>query len=298
MIGQRKTASCDECGKEVTKLLSQTKEGAGWYCSRQCSGKGKYKKALAKRWAEKTEIPKTPRACCVCGKEVFRRGTLFVTSAEITCSRSCKAKRQTNAAIAEGTWKQPVKKRRGETTACEVCTKPVYASVSERALGQGRFCSRKCANEYQARNQVQVKCAYCDKPFKVSPSQAGYGRKYCSRACDANDKKYTAIDRMHNGRNVRINSSYLFIWEPTHAKNFRGWVSEHRWLVEQQVGRPLETTEHVHHINGNKQDNRLENLRLMSREDHMQLTHRELSAKRKTMREQLAEYEKRFGPLT
>ena len=48
-------------------------------------------------------------------------------------------------------------------------------------------------------------------------------------------------------------------------------VREHRWLMEQHLGRPLKQTEHIHHINGNPLDNRLENLQVISSIDHMRL---------------------------
>jgi hypothetical protein len=42
----------------------------------------------------------------------------------------------------------------------------------------------------------------------------------------------------------------------------RTWVLEHRILVENFIGRRLNSQEVIHHINGNKKDNRIENLML------------------------------------
>lgn len=46
---------------------------------------------------------------------------------------------------------------------------------------------------------------------------------------------------------------------------------EHRLVMQLHLNRPLLDSEHVHHINGNKIDNRLENLEIMLKSDHHKL---------------------------
>jgi hypothetical protein len=79
------------------------------------------------------------------------------------------------------------------------------------------------------------------------------------------------VGRKVNGRSVTMHvSGYLMVWVPG-----RGRIMEHRYVMEQALGRELRSDEHVHHMNNIKMDNRLENLALLSPSTHSQETRRE-----------------------
>lgn len=78
-------------------------------------------------------------------------------------------------------------------------------------------------------------------------------------------------EKNHAYRGGRIIDKHGYVWvlaagdpiaEAMLTSSSKGYVQEHRLAVARLLGRPLRRGETVHHINGERDDNRLENLQL------------------------------------
>ena len=67
------------------------------------------------------------------------------------------------------------------------------------------------------------------------------------------------------GGRIKTYAGYIIIHSPNHPnRDIKGYVLEHRIVMETHLGRTLLGSEVVHHVNNIKDDNRIENLLLFS----------------------------------
>lgn len=75
---------------------------------------------------------------------------------------------------------------------------------------------------------------------------------------------------------------YILAYAPLHPHaHADGYVMLHTVVMEQHIGRYLEKDEVVHHINHDRTDNRIENLKLMNKKEHASMHMVERHAKRR-----------------
>jgi len=108
-----------------------------------------------------------------------------------------------------------------------------------------------------------------DNPF--------YGKKHTEESLA---KMRVAQKGQHRGEKNQnwkggryIAHGYVMVYCPNHPtcqrrKSRSNYVFEHRLVMEKHLGRYLESHEIVHHVDGNKQNNSLENLRLFHTKQH------------------------------
>jgi len=77
------------------------------------------------------------------------------------------------------------------------------------------------------------------------------------------------------GGRIKDRFGYIQVWKPEHPNaGIHGYILEHRLIMSEHLGRTLGSWECVHHKNGIKSDNRLENLELLGRAIHTSREHK------------------------
>lgn len=84
------------------------------------------------------------------------------------------------------------------------------------------------------------------------------------------------------GHEKKRSDGYIKVYVPDHPRaSSDGYVMKHTLVMERHIGRFLNEDEVVHHVNHVRDDNRLENLRLMTKREHQSLHMRERHAERR-----------------
>lgn len=116
---------------------------------------------------------------------------------------------------------------------------PLWETFREPKKERKRCCVKHCFKYAVTKNM-------CDKHYREF-KKYGKIREQCEK-------------RAQNGEGHLDNSGYIRVPNPRGGQTF-----QHRLVMEEFLNRPLLPSENVHHINGVRNDNRLENLELWSK---------------------------------
>ncbi len=138
----------------------------------------------------------------------------------------------------------------------------------------GKFCE-ECKLK-RKKGHIKVKCFNCGEACYKWKYQI-QEKNFCSSSCaNSYNSKGEKSNFWRGGRTINCNG-YVMIHSPNHPfKNARNYVFEHRSVMEKHIGRYLKPEERIHHINSNKQDNRIENLKLFKNESEHQKYHHKM----------------------
>jgi HNH endonuclease len=120
----------------------------------------------------------------------------------------------------------------------------------------------------------------CGTESQVRIAKRDYGLfKYCSDEC-----RILGLNKFQ-GREKRRGSEKRYLEAKGYVRVIdwstgkRRFIMEHRLVMERMIGRRLRPEERVHRINGDRADNRPENLRLyVDHSEHMRVEHPQLAA--------------------
>ncbi len=147
---------------------------------------------------------------------------------------------------------------------CHACDKTFFKPVRRRKFKRN-FCSIVCMRS----SKIFKPCAVCQKQFYVRKSKTRKWPVFCSYKCKVIG--YPKICKRGKDH---------WRWKGGRYKNIRGYIQlydssvkgnkvfEHRLVFEKFIKRKLRSWEWIHHKNGIKNDNRIENLEIVTHVNH------------------------------
>jgi len=103
---------------------------------------------------------------------------------------------------------------------------------------------------------LKIICLSCKRPFFVYPYRKD-SAKFCSKPCGSVINK----NRWAGGETINAHGYVLIRID-------KKYVYKHRYVMENHLKRPLARKEIIHHIDGNKKNNEVENLKLLIKNNH------------------------------
>ena len=151
-----------------------------------------------------------------------------------------------------------------EKAVCKNCGKEFYFFKSRKT--KHGCCSRKC-KEIQNKKQLKMKYRHiCDNCGEVFYRRAnGKIYTFCSQECS---KEYMVGENSPFYKNgcIMLKNGYKVI-----LVSKKKYEYEHRVLMEKHLNRKLNKNEIVHHIDGNKSNNSIKNLKILDKKEHDRL---------------------------
>ena len=114
----------------------------------------------------------------------------------------------------------------------------------------------------------------------VGENNPMYGRKHSEetkkKISESRAKYKREKHPLWKGGRRKTSSGYIELLLPDHHRaRGNNYVFEHIVVAEKSIGRKIFASEHVHHINGVKTDNRPENLQVLTHGEHTKLHSKE-----------------------